>query len=688
MVLVLKVVTFLLVLACGNAAGMFDFMKGSSGQEFVTEPNLVRGVPPVWHNKYLIDKFVCDSGSVILDKAEVNDGYCDCLDNSDEPGTSACAGNKFSCINDGYKLIEIDSSRVDDGVCDCCDGSDEGVIAACPNTCFQVGLHERAEKEQRRTAYIAGAAARARLIDTVKKEKEPLIQQLGPLTQEIDKLTNDIALYDGQIRSVEEKVQESREQILQGSFSQAMSLLNVESLGIESVAFMLSNLLDLVPASKEGVAKDDKDDTVHPVDVGDNDYDHHDHPDLDDYDSEYGRGYDDDGDYNPDGAADGADEVDEPSCSTADPSTCSEREQEFVDKWEKMSHPEASSQLDRLQGMLTGGHVNKEAAAWISQRVHILEQITSRDSITHTDKESMDIQTDTSPKDEDPPTNPCVLVQLTDDSRLADICSSAGDASDMDKAMSKLFDLLHDNAMHNEVALTIGFFLLHKSFTGSAAYVRSVLQDGANICPADFASLQAPPSPGDSKAPLDICSLGERLGGISSSMTVELAAADQQDAEAVPAREKKIEAVDRKSALEAQKKSAEEARSEYNTYSDSLEFLSLKGQCFELLDGKYTYSVCAMDKVTQRDTGMQASLGKFKELIKAADGSSYSLHYDNGDHCWGIGEPRKAEVTVECGAEHRLKVASEPSTCHYSFVLESPMACTEEYALLNGLSTG
>jgi hypothetical protein len=50
----------------------------------------------------------------------VNDNFCDCLDGSDEPGTSACShkkGRKFWCKNEGHISAWIWSSRVGDGIC-------------------------------------------------------------------------------------------------------------------------------------------------------------------------------------------------------------------------------------------------------------------------------------------------------------------------------------------------------------------------------------------------------------------------------------------------------------------------------------------------------------------------------------------------------------------------------------------
>lgn len=73
-------------------------------------------------------KFVCIKSLEEISFHRINDDYCDCLDGSDEPGTSACDNGIFYCDIqvkfDRYPL-SISSMKVNDGICDCCDGSDE-----------------------------------------------------------------------------------------------------------------------------------------------------------------------------------------------------------------------------------------------------------------------------------------------------------------------------------------------------------------------------------------------------------------------------------------------------------------------------------------------------------------------------------------------------------------------------------
>ncbi|KAM0945927.1 putative glucosidase II beta subunit [Dioscorea sansibarensis] len=82
----------------------------------------------------------CRDGSKTFGKDSLNDGYCDCSDGTDEPGTSACPEGRFYCKNLGDAPRILFSSRVNDRICDCCDGSDEYESGInCPNTCRKDG---------------------------------------------------------------------------------------------------------------------------------------------------------------------------------------------------------------------------------------------------------------------------------------------------------------------------------------------------------------------------------------------------------------------------------------------------------------------------------------------------------------------------------------------------------------------
>lgn len=106
----------------------------------------IHSVPPLLgthptDEKYFATQIIkCKDGSKSFSRDRLNDNYCDCVDGTDEPGTSACPAAKFYCRNVGSKPLFIFSSRVNDGICDCCDGSDEyDSSIKCPNTCIMGG---------------------------------------------------------------------------------------------------------------------------------------------------------------------------------------------------------------------------------------------------------------------------------------------------------------------------------------------------------------------------------------------------------------------------------------------------------------------------------------------------------------------------------------------------------------------
>lgn len=61
------------------------------------------------------------------------------------------------------------------------------------------------------------------------------------------------------------------------------------------------------------------------------------------------------------------------------------------------------------------------------------------------------------------------------------------------------------------------------------------------------------------------------------------------------------------------------------------------------------------------------------------------MNFDNGQYCHAFGE-RKASVDIICSSRNALISASEPSTCSYQLLFESPLACTSKYAQMVGIS--
>ncbi|KAK9786586.1 hypothetical protein WJX73_004059 [Symbiochloris irregularis] len=129
----------------------------------------LRGVDPALAERYTSkgSSFKCFDGSKSMPHKRINDNYCDCIDGSDEPGSSACWNGRFYCRNRGYEPKVVNSSMVDDGICDCCDGTDEQP-GKCMDTCLEAGAAARAELKARTAAAVAGARVRDGYIKRAK----------------------------------------------------------------------------------------------------------------------------------------------------------------------------------------------------------------------------------------------------------------------------------------------------------------------------------------------------------------------------------------------------------------------------------------------------------------------------------------------------------------------------------------
>ena len=102
--------------------------------------------------------------------------------------------------------------------------------------------------------------------------------------------------------------------------------------------------------------------------------------------------------------------------------------------------------------------------------------------------------------------------------------------------------------------------------------------------------------------------------------------------------------------------------------------VQLGTECAEVYD-HYRYRVCALDKAEQGAT----SLGRFEEWVgdERTPLAQQQMKFGHGANCPGKGD-RTMLVTLSCGAQTRLRDVSEPSTCSYRAVLETPCACSQK----------
>lgn len=179
----------------------------------------LRGVSPQRLSFYSPDEdFTCLDGSNRVPFDMVNDDYCDCLDGSDEPGTSACANGKFYCENKEFRGREIHSSRVNDGICDCCDGSDEYlsvVGGACENTCKALGEKFSREMEENRQQQEAGFQKRQQHSNQGMETKREKEQFLAEATADLNVLEVELEALREAKEQAEKPEQEAKEKVEQ-----------------------------------------------------------------------------------------------------------------------------------------------------------------------------------------------------------------------------------------------------------------------------------------------------------------------------------------------------------------------------------------------------------------------------------------------------------------------------------------
>jgi protein kinase C substrate 80K-H len=148
------------------------------------------------------DSFTCLDGSQTIPLSALNDGKCDCPDNSDEPGTSACLNGHFYCHNEGGKPKLIPSHKVGDGICDCCDGSDESdnPSAQCPNVCASLVEKASRSRESIYSKIRAGIRRKKVLLKEIEVSLPQAQRELRELNEEQRRYDHELDILNKNMR--------------------------------------------------------------------------------------------------------------------------------------------------------------------------------------------------------------------------------------------------------------------------------------------------------------------------------------------------------------------------------------------------------------------------------------------------------------------------------------------------------
>lgn len=118
----------------------------------------------------------------------------------------------------------------------------------------------------------------------------------------------------------------------------------------------------------------------------------------------------------------------------------------------------------------------------------------------------------------------------------------------------------------------------------------------------------------------------------------------------------------------------EKVMSELKEYSPTTQCLiSQKEQCVSKRFGQYEYSICTGGEAKQDSV----LLGKWNLDLNRDYVKNSTIEFNGGNRCWN-GIERKLVAKYQCGRKEKILSLTEPSTCHYEAVIESPCFCSEE----------
>jgi hypothetical protein len=556
----MKVIYFLfLSLLCNSTVAFLSLFRSENSElgkkvytPFFLENEVLntRGVPQSMVETFELSIFQCDEGMKTLSNDAINDGYCDCLDGTDEPGTSACSGlsmqpTSFYCLNKGFRMIKIPSSRVDDSICDCCDGSDENRLVECPNVCDEAAAQEKEAIKKITSSYNIGSVIREGGIQKIKSEKELQANTLNQLIDDIDrqKVFTDALGID---RDKEHELNErSKIDINNKYFENIKEILGLNLIKSEKdLALILSAMFDV-------------------IDISDNEIKN----------------------------------LVNSAISNTDVSLVREDDDLFPEDEDSLHSDDMDMHGDDMHGDDYYGNIEKEYDEE--------DQVHDDDDIVH-EEEIISLDDDVDASSDDNYATTCSLQNYSDDVRLIHICAKFSSSnSKIDDIILFIVKMIQSKRAYIDTQIVFGHFANKASFLTpnenliqrKQNLVRINMENSDNsdsTCEADYKTS---------------CNIESDLNSLFNSFELELQALTTQ---LKPASTKHIDALNLLSNLENTKKEVLEAKNDLELFKNKLEYLALKNQCFSVVDGKFTYDMCVLKDISQNDNeNSRVTLGNY-----------------------------------------------------------------------------
>ncbi|ESP01094.1 hypothetical protein LOTGIDRAFT_66613, partial [Lottia gigantea] len=119
-------------------------------------------------------------------------------------------------------------------------------------------------------------------------------------------------------------------------------------------------------------------------------------------------------------------------------------------------------------------------------------------------------------------------------------------------------------------------------------------------------------------------------------------------------------------------------------FSGPPHFERMKGKCFSNILDEYKYEFCPFSNITQFEQSMRWNpysgiLGVWQEW-EIENNTFVAMLMKNGDGC--NDRNREVKIYFKCGRKTEILNVTEPSTCWYHMILQTPLVCPTDAMLV------